>query len=152
MKEAIQNIIEVDTSPIKYKQELDSLGRARATGKRKNAIARVWIKKGSGKFTINGSDARDYLKREIVHVMSLQSTVALGLEKDLDIVVTAKGGGLSGQAGAIRLGISRALVRFNPEHHKILRLGDYLTRDSRVVERKKPGLKKARKGQTYRKR
>lgn len=152
MKEAIKDIIEIDTNPVEYKKDLDSLGRARATGKRKNAIARVWIKKGSGKFTINGIEAREYLKREIVHVMSLQSVVALGLEKDLDITVTAVGGGLSGQAGAIRLGISRALVKFNPKDHKFLRSGDYLTRDSRVVERKKPGLKKSRKSQTYRKR
>jgi small subunit ribosomal protein S9 len=152
MKEAIKKIIEVETNPIKYKQELDSLGRAKATGKRKNAIARVWVKKGSGKFIVNGLDAKDYLKREIVHVMSMQSVVALNLEKNLDIAVTANGGGLSGQAGAIRLGISRALVKFNPEYHKVLRSGDYLTRDSRIVERKKPGLKKARKAQTYRKR
>jgi len=154
MKEAITEIIEVNPNPttIEYKQELDSLGRARATGKRKNAIARVWIKKGNGKFTINGADAKAYLKRDIVYVMSLQSVVELKLEKNIDIIVTVNGGGLSGQAGAVRLGLSRALVKFNPEYQKTLRSGGYLTRDSRVVERKKPGLKKARKGQTYRKR
>jgi small subunit ribosomal protein S9 len=153
MTETIKNILEISTTEApKYEQVIDSLGRSNATGKRKNAIARVWIKKGTGKFTINGIDARKYLKRAIVHVVSLQPLVLLDLDKKIDIIATSVGGGLSGQAGAIRLGISRALVKFNPENHKILRDNGFLTRDSRIVERKKPGLKKARKGQTYRKR
>jgi small subunit ribosomal protein S9 len=133
-------------------RKVDSLGRSYATGKRKNSIARVWIKKGTGKFDINGRDLKNYFGREILTVIVKQPLVATKNENKFDIRATVVGGGLSGQAGAVLLGISKALVLFDPETHKILRDNGFLTRDSRIVERKKYGFKKARKGQTYRKR
>ncbi len=133
-------------------QKIDTLGRAYATGKRKNSIAKVWIKKGTGKFDVNGKDLKDYFGREILAVIVNQPLVATKNQDKFDIKATLLGGGLSGQAGALLLGISKALVDFEPDTHKALRDGGFLTRDSRVVERKKYGLKKARKAQTYRKR
>jgi small subunit ribosomal protein S9 len=133
-------------------RKVDNLGRAYATGKRKNSIAKVWIKKGNGKFVINGRDLKTYFGREILSVIVNQPLVATNNQDKFDIAATLVGGGLSGQAGALLLGISKALVDFDPENHKTLRDGGFLTRDSRVVERKKYGLKKARKAQTYRKR
>lgn len=133
-------------------RKVDKAGRAYATGKRKNSIAKVWIKKGNGKFVINGRDLKTYFGREILSVIVNQPLVATNNQDKFDIDATLIGGGLSGQAGALLLGISKALVDFDPENHKTLRSGGFLTRDSRVVERKKYGLKKARKGQTYRKR
>ncbi|MFT6331968.1 MAG: small subunit ribosomal protein S9 [Lentimonas sp.] len=133
-------------------RKVDDLGRAYATGKRKNSIAKVWIKKGTGKFNINGKDLGVYFGREILSVIVNQPLVTTENEGNFDINATLLGGGLSGQAGALLLGISKALVLFAPETHKALRKAGFLTRDSRVVERKKYGLKKARKAQTYRKR
>lgn len=133
-------------------QKIDSEGRSYATGKRKNAIARVWIKKGSGKITINERDAKKYLGREILFNIIRFPFSATKNDNKFDVVATVVGGGLSGQAGALAHGISKALVAFEPTNHKVLKAGGFLTRDSRVVERKKYGLKKARKGQTYRKR
>jgi small subunit ribosomal protein S9 len=131
---------------------VDKLGRAYATGKRKNSIAKVWIKKGTGKFDINGKGLQAYFGREILAVIVNQPLVATKNQDKFDIKATLLGGGMSGQAGALLLGISKALVAFEPDSHKALRDGGFLTRDSRVVERKKYGLKKARKDQTYRKR
>jgi len=133
-------------------RKVDKLGRAYATGKRKNSIAKVWIKKGTGKFDVNGKGLKEYFGREILAVIVNQPLVATQNEDKFDIKTTLLGGGMSGQAGALLLGISKALVAFDPETHKALRAGGFLTRDSRVVERKKYGLKKARKDQTYRKR
>ena len=133
-------------------QKIENLGRAYATGKRKNSIAKVWIKKGTGKFDVNGKDLKAYFGREILAVIVNQPLVATKNQDKFDIKATLLGGGLSGQAGALLLGISKALVDFEPDSHKVLRDGGFLTRDSRVVERKKYGLKKARKDQTYRKR
>lgn len=144
-------IIEVSKAQPR-ERKVDSLGRSYATGKRKNSIARVWIKKGTGKFDINGRDLKNYFGREILTVIVKQPLVATKNENKFDIKATVTGGGLSGQAGAVLLGISKALVAFDPETHQILRDNGFLTRDSRVVERKKYGFKKARKGQTYRKR
>ncbi len=132
--------------------KIDSLGRSYATGKRKNSIAKVWISKGTGKFEVNKKDLNQYFGREILSVIVNQPLVATKNENKFDIKATLLGGGLSGQAGALLLGISKALVYFDPENHKTLRDNGFLTRDSRVVERKKYGLKKARKAQTYRKR
>ena len=143
---------ELETVAIKREKKVDSLGRAYATGKRKDAIAKVWIKKGNGKMTINSREALQYFGREILVNISKAPFAAVKSEKKFDVVATIIGGGKSGQAGALSHGISKALVAFDPENHKALRDGEFLTRDSRVVERKKPGLKKARKGQTYRKR
>ncbi len=132
--------------------KIDAQGRAKATGKRKNSAARVWIQKGTGKITINDRDGRTYLGREILFNIVKYPFVVTKNDNKFDVIATIKGGGLSGQAGALAHGISKALADFDPSIRKILRVGGFLTRDSRVVERKKYGLKKARKAQTYRKR
>jgi len=145
----------IETSEIEtanQEPKIDAQGRALATGKRKNSAARVWIKKGTGKVTINGRDGRTYLGREILFNIIKFPFVVTKNENKFDVVATISGGGLTGQAGALAHGISKALANFDPSIRKILRVGGFLTRDSRVVERKKYGLKKARKGQTYRKR
>jgi small subunit ribosomal protein S9 len=147
LQEAITQVV-----PNTREVTIDKLGRSYATGKRKNSIARVWIKKGNGKFDINGKELDNYFGREILRAIVKQPLEATKTKDKFDIVATLNGGGLSGQAGALLLGISKALVAFDPENHPALRAGGFLTRDSRVVERKKYGLKKARKGQTYRKR
>ncbi|MBU6141245.1 MAG: 30S ribosomal protein S9, partial [Proteobacteria bacterium] len=125
---------------------------AYASGGRKNATARVWIKKGTGKIKVNDREAKNYFGREIlINVIKAPFVAAKGVDK-FDVIATIAGGGLSGQAGALSNAISKALVAFDSNNHKALRAGGFLTRDSRVVERKKYGLKKARKAQTYRKR
>lgn len=144
-------IIEKTEQPI-IEPKTDALGRSYATGKRKNSIARVWIKKGTGKITINNKTASQHLGRAILEVIINQPFAATNNQNKFDVIATTKGGGLSGQAGAIRLGISKALSLFTPESRTILRQKGFLTRDSRIVERKKYGYKKARKGKTYRKR
>ena len=152
VKETIIELKEVETPLIVRERKVDSLGRAYATGKRKNAVARVWIKKGTGKIQVNEKEARHYFGREILYNIINHPLIAVDLEKKFDIVATVCGGGMSGQAGAVAHGISKALVLFDPETHRSLRSKGFLTRDSRIVERKKYGLKKARKAQTYRKR
>lgn len=148
---SLKEIIEAAEST-KREPKVDAQGRSKATGKRKNAAARVWIKKGTGKITVNGRDARTYFGREILFNIIRFPFNATKNENKFDVEATISGGGLTGQAGALAHGISKALADFDPETRKTLRVGGYLTRDSRVVERKKYGLKKARKGQTYRKR
>ncbi len=132
--------------------KIDAQGRAYATGKRKNAIAKVWIKKGKGTIQINDKEGRAYLCREILYNIVNHPFDATKTRDKFDVVATIQGGGLSGQAGALAHGISKALAEFDPSIRTILRSQGYLTRDSRIVERKKYGLKKARKAQTYRKR
>jgi small subunit ribosomal protein S9 len=149
VKETILELKEV--AEIKEPQ-IDNMGRSYATGKRKNAVARVWIKKGTGKITVNEKESKSYFGREILFNIIRYPLIALKLENNFDVVATICGGGLSGQAGALAHGISKALILFEPANHKPLRALGLLTRDPRVVERKKYGLKKARKGQTYRKR
>jgi small subunit ribosomal protein S9 len=117
-----------------------------ATGRRKCAVARVWLTPGEGKISINGREATEYLGRPVLDILVNSPVVALGLEGKYDVKTTVKGGGISGQAGAIRLGISRALVDMDEELRKSLRAGGFLTRDPRVKERKKYGRKKARRG------
>ena len=142
-----------DESSVSSKeQKVDKQGRSYATGKRKNAIARVWIKKGTGKIKVNEREARTYFGREILVNIVKAPFLATNNENKFDVIATIVGGGLTGQAGALAHGISKALVFFDPSNHKVLRVGGFVTRDPRVVERKKYGLKKARKGQTYRKR
>ena len=148
---AIEEITQIN-QPKPRKQKLDKLGRSYATGKRKNSIARVWIKKGTGKFNINGKDLKSYFGREILSSIIKQPFATIEANDKFDVTATVNGGGLSGQAGAVLLGISKALVLLDPEYYSILRKNGFMTRDSRIVERKKPGLKKARKDQTYRKR
>ena len=116
------------------------------TGRRKCAVARVWLKPGEGKITINGKDFRAYLGRPVLEILVKSPLVHLGLDAKYDVVCTTKGGGISGQAGAVRLGISRALITVDEEFKKELRAQGYMTRDSRVKERKKYGRKKARRG------
>jgi small subunit ribosomal protein S9 len=116
------------------------------TGRRKSAIARVWITPGDGKITINGRDFKEYLGRPVLEILVKSPLVQLSLDGRYDIKATAKGGGISGQAGAIRLGISRALLEIDDEFRKTLKVSGFLTRDSRVKERKKYGRKKARRG------
>ena len=123
-----------------------------ATGKRKNAIAKVWLSQGNGTITINGKPADEYLKRAILGVIINQPFQKTDTESKFDINCTVIGGGLSGQAGAIKHAISIALQLLNPELRGALKSAGFLTRDSRVVERKKAGLKKARKGQVFSKR
>ncbi len=127
------------------KPTVDKLGRAYGTGRRKNAISRVWLKKGTGNIVVNGKVVTEYFARPVLRMIINQPFVALDRVGAFDIFCTVKGGGLSGQAGAIRHGLSRALDEFNPDFHKVLRSGGFLTRDSRVVERKKYGRRKARR-------
>ena len=124
--------------------KLDKQGRAYATGRRKNATARVWIKRGKGKITINGKTIDTYLARPVLRMLVQQPLVLVARATEMDIDCTVSGGGLSGQAGAIRHGISRALTNFEPTLRGALKKGGFLTRDSRAVERKKYGRAKAR--------
>ena len=130
----------------------DSLGRAYATGKRKNAIARVWVKAGKGKFTINGRDSLVYFARPVLRMMIGQPFLAAQRDASYDVICTVAGGGLSGQAGAVRHGISKALTYYEPDLRPVLKAGGFLTRDSRVVERKKYGRMKARRSFQFSKR
>lgn len=120
----------------KYEQKLDSFGRAYATGKRKDAVARVWIKPGTGKITINKKVADTYFARPVLRMLIQQPLVAANRNGQYDVECTVTGGGLSGQAGAVRHGISKALTQYEPDLRGILKRGGFLTRDSRVVERK----------------
>ncbi|MFC5385756.1 30S ribosomal protein S9 [Aquamicrobium segne] len=133
-------------------QKLDKSGRAYATGKRKDAIARVWVKPGSGKIVINGKEQEQYFARPVLQMILNQPLVAANRAGQYDIVATVAGGGLSGQAGAVRHGISKALTYYEPELRGVLKKGGFLTRDSRVVERKKYGRAKARRSFQFSKR
>jgi small subunit ribosomal protein S9 len=135
-----------------YVQKIDAQGRAYATGKRKNAIARVWIRPGSGKITINGRGMEVFFARPVLQMILQQPIVAAARKEQYDVVATVSGGGLSGQAGAVRHGISQALTHFEPELRAVLKKGGFLTRDSRVVERKKYGKAKARRSFQFSKR
>jgi len=135
-----------------YVQKLDKLGRAYATGKRKNAIARVWLKPGSGKITVNGKDYNQFFARPVLQMILQQPIVATARKDQFDIIAHVAGGGLSGQAGALRHGISQALTHYEPALRAVLKKGGFLTRDSRVVERKKYGKAKARRSFQFSKR
>ncbi len=130
----------------------DDLGRSYATGRRKDAVARVWIKPGSGKITVNNRDLENYFPRPVLRMVINQPFQVANREGQFDVVCTVSGGGLSGQAGAVRHGISQALTLFEPELRPILKKGGFLTRDSRVVERKKYGRRKARRSFQFSKR
>jgi small subunit ribosomal protein S9 len=133
-------------------RKVDDLGRSYATGKRKNAIARVWIKPGTGKVTVNGRDFVTYFARPVLQMVVQQPVVAAARQGQFDVVCTVTGGGLSGQAGAVRHGISKALTYYEPGLRAVLKKGGFLTRDSRVVERKKYGKAKARRSFQFSKR
>ncbi len=130
----------------------DKLGRSYATGKRKDAIARVWIKPGSGKITVNGKEITKYFARPVLQMVIGQAFAVAGVEGEFDVMATVKGGGLSGQAGAVKHGISKALTLFEPSLRAPLKAAGFLTRDSRVVERKKYGKPKARRSFQFSKR
>jgi small subunit ribosomal protein S9 len=138
--------------PEDVKPQLDAFGRAYATGKRKNAVARVWIKPGGGRIDVNGRDSPVYFARPVLRMLINQPLVATNRLGQFDVWCTVKGGGLSGQAGAVRHGISQALTRFEPGLRPLLKSQGFLTRDSRVVERKKYGKAKARRSFQFSKR
>ena len=135
-----------------YVQKLDKLGRAYATGKRKNAVARVWLKRGSGRIVVNEKEFQIYFARPVLQMLLKQPLNVANRASQYDIMASVMGGGLSGQAGAVRHGISKALTYFEPELRGVLKKGGFLTRDSRVVERKKYGKMKARRSFQFSKR
>ena len=130
----------------------DAHGRAYATGKRKDAVARVWIKPGSGKVTVNGKPMADYFARPVLQMILRQTFSVAGVTDQFDVMATVAGGGLSGQAGAVKHGVSKALQLYDPTLRAALKAAGFLTRDSRVVERKKYGKAKARKSFQFSKR
>ena len=136
----------------KYVKKVDKYGRAYATGKRKDAVARVWIKPGPGKIVVNSREVDIYFARPVLRMMIQQPLVAAARAGQYDVICTVAGGGLSGQAGAVRHGISKALTNFEPDLRSVLKRGGFLTRDSRVVERKKYGRAKARRSFQFSKR
>ena len=142
-------VVEVETprEPVR-----DAQGRAYATGKRKDAVARVWIKPGSGKVTVNGKEMAVYFARPVLQMILRQPFQVAGVSGQFDVNATVKGGGLSGQAGAVKHGISKALQLYDPALRGALKAAGFLTRDSRVVERKKYGKAKARKSFQFSKR
>ncbi len=129
----------------KHEKKVDKNGRAYATGKRKNAIARVWLKAGKGKIVINGRELNTYFARPVLRMLINQPLQVTKREGQFDVECNIVGGGLSGQAGALRHGLSKALTYFEPELRSVLKAGGFLTRDPRVVERKKYGRAKARR-------
>jgi len=133
-------------------QKLDKQGRAYATGKRKNAVARIWLKPGSGKIIVNTRELETFFARPVLRMLIQQPLVAANRQTQYDVTATVSGGGLSGQAGAVRHGISKALTYFEPDLRTTLKHGGFLTRDSRVVERKKYGRAKARRSFQFSKR
>ena len=135
-----------------YTQKLDAHGRAYATGKRKNAVARVWLKRGHGKIVVNKKDFSAYFARPVLQMLLKQPLNAADRADQYDVMATVAGGGLSGQAGAVRHGISKALTAYEPDLRPVLKKGGFLTRDSRVVERKKYGKAKARRSFQFSKR
>ena len=132
--------------------KIDDLGRSYATGKRKNSIARVWIKPGNGKITVNGRDQEVYFARPVLRLIIHQAFEGADRVDSYDVVATVKGGGLSGQAGAVRHGITKALTYYEPALRRPLKAAGFITRDSRAVERKKYGRAKARKSFQFSKR
>jgi small subunit ribosomal protein S9 len=138
--------------PVKREPKRDALGRSYATGRRKDAVARVWIKAGKGEITVNGKKAAQYFARPVLRMLITQPFLVADRYNQFDVYCTVNGGGLSGQAGAVRHGISRALTYFDPELRPILKIAGFLTRDPRVVERKKYGKAKARRSFQFSKR
>ena len=133
--DAAMGLAEEQAAPAEPK--IDEHGRAYATGKRKDAVARVWVKPGAGRITVNGREVEKYFARPALQMILRQPLVAAERETQFDVVSTVSGGGLSGQAGAVRHGISKALTYYEPALRGVLKKGGFLTRDSRVVERKK---------------
>jgi len=149
--ETLSTAVAAPAAPV-HVQKLDAQGRAYATGKRKNAVARVWVKPGKGKIMVNGKDFGAYFARPVLQMILRQPIIAVNRDGQYDIIATVTGGGLSGQAGAVRHGLSKALTYYEPALRAILKKGGFLTRDSRVVERKKYGKAKARRSFQFSKR
>ena len=139
-------------SQVPSEPKIDNLGRSYATGRRKDAAARVWVKRGTGQMTINGKNVSEYFARPVLQMILAQPFEATERLGEFDVIATVRGGGLSGQAGAVRHGISRALTLFEPGLRPALKSGGFLTRDPRVVERKKYGKAKARRSFQFSKR
>lgn len=139
-------------APAVIETKIDAQGRSYATGRRKNATARVWVKRGSGQIVINGRDVTQYFARPVLQMLLQQPFETAERVGEFDVIATVIGGGLSGQAGAVRHGISRALTYFEPGLRPVLKAGGFLTRDPRVVERKKYGKAKARRSFQFSKR
>jgi small subunit ribosomal protein S9 len=156
MAEGLEALASLSSNPapeaIVYERKVDAQGRAYATGKRKNAIARVWIKPGKGQITINGRDQEVYFARPVLRMMIAQPFQVTDRVGQFDVVVSVEGSGLSGQAGAVRHGLSKALTYYEPGLRAVLKPHGFLTRDSRVVERKKYGKAKARRSFQFSKR
>ena len=142
----------IENPETNVKPVLDAQGRSYATGKRKNAVARVWIKSGSGNLSVNGKAIKDYFSRPVLNMLVPQPLELTNKKMNVDTVITVSGGGLSGQAGAIRHGISKALSLLDPNLRSVLKSEGLLTRDSRIVERKKYGRRKARRRYQFSKR
>ena len=147
-----EEAVSTQTNEVDDKPKLDSLGRAYSTGKRKDAVARVWIKKGSGQITVNKKPVEKYFARPTLQMIIQQAFSVTSSDNQFDVMATVKGGGLSGQAGAVRHGLSKALTIFDSELRGALKAAGFLTRDSRVVERKKYGKPKARRSFQFSKR
>jgi small subunit ribosomal protein S9 len=157
LRDALANAQVTRQAPVQpalseVRPKLDAQGRAYATGKRKNAVARVWIKPGTGRITVNGRDSPVYFARPVLRMLLNQPFAVANRAGQYDVVCTVVGGGLSGQAGAVRHGISKALTYYEPDLRPTLKTGGFLTRDSRVVERKKYGKAKARRSFQFSKR
>ena len=160
MAEILSSLADLKGSPVApvvteapvHVQKLDKYGRAYATGKRKNAVARVWIKPGAGKITVNGRELGVYFARPVLQMIVRQPLGVTARVDQFDIMITVAGGGLSGQAGAVRHGLSKALTYYEPGLRPALKKEGFLTRDSRVVERKKYGKRKARRSFQFSKR
>ncbi|MFZ4761557.1 MAG: 30S ribosomal protein S9 [Alphaproteobacteria bacterium] len=150
LKQAVGSAAEA-VAPVRQ-AERDAHGRSYATGKRKNAIARVWVKAGNGKIVVNGKDYTEYFARPTLRMMINQPFEITNKVGHFDVYCTVVGGGLSGQAGAIRHGISVAIQKYDPDNRPVLKVAKLLRRDPRVVERKKYGLRKARRGMQWAKR
>ena len=149
--EASAAVPQTPSAPLR-EQELDKQGRAYATGRRKDAVARVWLKPGSGKVTVNGREQEVYFARPSLRLVINQPFQVADRDGQYDVVATVKGGGLSGQAGAVKHGIAQALTRYEPTLRSVVKAAGFLTRDSRVVERKKYGRAKARRSFQFSKR
>jgi small subunit ribosomal protein S9 len=149
--EDVKALVEAAAAP-KVEPKRDAQGRSYATGKRKNAVARVWVKPGKGRILVNNRELENYFVRPVLRMIINQPFVVTNRAGEFDVICTVSGGGLSGQAGAIRHGISKALMYYEPELRPTLKAGGFLTRDSRIVERKKYGRMKARRSFQFSKR
>ena len=152
LKSVVSGTAAVAEAPVRREAQRDQLGRSYATGKRKDAVARVWVKPGSGQVVVNGKDINEYFARPVLQMILRQPFDVAGVANQFDVQATVKGGGLSGQAGAVKHGISQALQLYEPALRAALKAAGFLTRDSRVVERKKYGKAKARRSFQFSKR